>query len=88
MLQRHLRKVGIELFGQDHRNRGVDALAHLDLRHHQRGLAGGIDADEGVGGEFALGHVRRLHRFVAGAQRKMEREQEAAGQTAGQQRTA
>ena len=88
MLQRDLRQISVELFGQNHRNRGVDALAHLDLGHHQRGLAGGVDADEGIGGEFALGHIRRLHRLVAGAQRKVEREQETGGETAGQQRAA
>ena len=46
---------------------GVDALPHLDLRHHQRGLAGRVDADEGVGRELAVGVVRRLHRLVGRA---------------------
>ena len=62
-----LREVGVEFFGQDHRDRGVDALPHLDLRHHQRRLAGVVDADEGVGRELAGGVVRRLHRLVDAA---------------------
>ena len=86
MLERHLREIGVELLGEDHRNRGVDALAHLDLRHDQRGLAGLVDADEGVGRELAVGRVGRLHRLVAPrASGKMESEQESAGQAAGQQ---
>ena len=86
VLQRYLRKVGVEFLGENHRDRGVDALAHLDLRHHQRGPAFGVDADEGVGRELAGGRVGRLHRLVdRGAKRKMEREQETAGQAAGQQ---
>ena len=39
VLDRDLGPVRVELFGEDHRDRGVDALAHLDLRHDQRDLA-------------------------------------------------
>lgn len=88
MLERHLLEIGIEFFGQYHRHRRIDSLAHLDLRHHQRGLAGGINADEGVGREFADGHVRRLYRLVHRADGKVKREQESACQAAGQQRAA
>ena len=75
MLQRHLRKIGVELFGQNHRHRGVDALPHLDLRHDQRGLAGIIDADEGIGRKLAVGHIRRLHRLIGRAYGHMKSEQ-------------
>ena len=60
------------------------ARAHLDLGHDQRGIAGIVDPNEGVGGELAVGVIRRLHRFVwrQRAQRKMECEQKPACQTA------
>jgi phosphoglycerate dehydrogenase-like enzyme len=41
-------------------------------------LPAGVDADEGVGRELAVGDVGRLHRLVDGAHRKMEREQKSA----------
>jgi hypothetical protein len=88
VLQRHLREIGVELFGEDHRNRRIDALAHLDLRHHQRGVPVLIDADERVGRELALGHVRRLHRFVRRAHGQMEGKQESARQAALQEAAA
>ena len=47
-----------------------------------------VDADEGVRRELAVGHVRRLHRLVDRAHRKMEREQKSARQAAGQQAAA
>jgi len=78
---RHLREIGVEFFGQNHRYRRVDALPHLDLRHDQRCLAFRIDADKGVRREFAGCRIRRLHRFVHRAQRKMKREQESARQS-------
>ena len=37
-----------ELFRDQHRDRRVDALAHLDLGDHQRHLAGVVDLDKGV----------------------------------------
>ena len=90
VLQRHPREIGVELFRQNHGYRGVDALPHLDLRHHQRRLAGWIDADESIRRELAGGVVRRLHRLVDRQRRggKVEREQKPARQTAGQQRAA
>ena len=88
MLKRHLLKIGVEFFGQDHRHRRIDSLPHLDLRHHQRGSAGVVDANEGVGRKLAVGHIGRLHRFVGRANGKVEREQESARQTAGQERAA
>ena len=52
-----LAEIGIELFGENHRDRGIDALPHLDLRHDQRGLAGMINADESIRRELAVGRV-------------------------------
>ncbi len=60
----------------------IDALPHLDLRHHQCRLAGGVDADEGVGGEFALRRIGRLRRLIGRADRKLEGEHKAAGKGA------
>ena len=90
VLQRHSREIGVELFRQNHRYRGVDALSHLDLRHHQRCRAGWIDADEGVRRKLAGGVVRRLHGLVDGqrSRRKMERKQKPARQASSQQRAA
>jgi hypothetical protein len=86
VLQRHPREVGVEFFRQNHRYRGVDALPHLDLRHHQRRPAGIVDADESIRRELARGVVRRLHRLVdwQRACGKVEREQKPSRQTAGQ----
>ena len=88
VLQRDLPEVGVEFFGQYHRDRSIDALSHLDLRHHQRCMARCVDADEGVRCELAVGRVGRLYRLVDGANGKVEGEQEPARQTAGQQRAA
>jgi hypothetical protein len=51
MLQLHLFQVYFQLFGDQHRDRGVGALAHLHIRHGQDDLPIDIDADEGVGCE-------------------------------------
>ncbi|MGY4367712.1 hypothetical protein ACVW1A_003777 [Bradyrhizobium sp. LB1.3] len=83
VLDLDLAPVGVELFGEHRRDRGVGALAHLDLRHDQDRAAGLVDADEGVRCELAVGRVNRLHRLVdGGAQRQMEGEQETGGETA------
>ncbi len=47
-----------ELFGDQHRDRRIHALPHLDLRHHQRDFARRVDLDEGVRLEHAV--LRRL----------------------------
>ena len=88
MRERDMRHIGVQLLRQDHRNRGVDSLPHLDLRHHQRGAAIGIDADEGIRREPALGPIGRLHRLVGGPQRQMECEQHTTGEAAGEQAAA
>ena len=80
--QRHFFKVGIEFLGENHRDRGVYALAHLDLRHDQRRLSGTINADESVGRKLALGAIGRLLRLIHRARRKMEAKHEHSGQSA------
>jgi hypothetical protein len=79
-------EIGIELVGEDHGDGGIDALAHFHLRHDQRGLAGMIDADEGVRRKLAGGVVGRLLRLVGGFERQAECEHEAAGHSARHQR--
>ena len=81
VLEHNLSEIGVELFGQNHRHRGIDALAHLDLRHDQRRLAGMIDADEGIGGKLARSIIRRLLRLVRGAQRQMQGQNQTARET-------
>ena len=51
MLQPHLLQVHLQLFGDQHRDGGVGALAHFDIRHGQDDLPVVVDADEGVGRE-------------------------------------
>ena len=84
MLDHDLREVGVQFLGEDHGDRGVDALPHLGLRDHQRGLAGIVDADEGVRRELAVGMVGRLFRLVDGrcAQRPLKGQHKAAGKAA------
>jgi hypothetical protein len=48
MLDPHPVPVRIELFRQDHRDGGVGALAHLDLRHDERDFPLPVDPDEGI----------------------------------------
>ena len=57
MLEPHLLQVHLQLFGDQHRDRGVGALAHLDIGHGQDNLPVAADADEGVGRE-AIGGGR------------------------------
>src|ERR1700730_13101084 len=80
--------IRIQLLRQDHRDGGVGALDHLDLRHDQCGLAGMMDADEGVGRDLAGVIVGRLLRLVRGVERQADREHEAAGQSASHKRPA
>ena len=44
-----------ELLGDDHRERGLNALTHLRLFGNDGNLAGGRDADESVGREICRG---------------------------------
>ena len=51
MLQPHLVEIHLQLFGDQHRDGRVGALAHFDIGHGQHDLPVGRDADEGVGRE-------------------------------------
>ena len=51
MLQLHLSQVHLQLFGNQHRDGGIGALAHLDVRHREYNGTIRSDADEGVGRE-------------------------------------
>ncbi|MGB6420187.1 MAG: molybdopterin cofactor-binding domain-containing protein [Pseudolabrys sp.] len=84
IIEHDLRQVGVQLFGEDLGARGVDALPHLGLRYHQRGLAGIVDADERIRRELAVGMVGRLFWFVDGgcAQRPLKGQHKAAGKAA------
>lgn len=53
MLHPHLLQVDLQLFGDQHRDCGVVALAHLDIGHGQDDLPVAVDADEGVGRKAA-----------------------------------
>jgi hypothetical protein len=87
MLEHDLRIIAVELFAKNHRYRGIDALAHLHLRHDQRRLAGMIDADEGIGRKLAHSAVRSWLDLVFRPDRKPEGEHESAGH-AGRENTA
>ena len=50
-LEGDLRKIDLQLFGDEHRHRGVSALSHLDLRHDQSDAVVATDANEGVRSE-------------------------------------
>ena len=77
MLDLHLFEVHLQLFGDQHWDGGVGALAHLDIRHGQDNLPFAIDADEGVRHEivgvscigFAVGkwQAQAQHQATAGS---------------------
>ena len=80
MLDHDLREVGVQFLSEDHRNRGVDALAHLGLRDHEGGLAGIVDADERIRCELTGWVVGGLLRLVngRGPQRPLKGQHKAA----------
>ena len=88
VFQLNFAEIGVELFGENHRDRRIDALPHLDLRHDQSGLAGVIDANKSVRREFAVGRIGRLLRLVRGAHRKVEGQGEPRRQSAFEQNAA
>ena len=49
VLKHDLSEVGIELLGQYHRDRCINALSHLNIGHDQRNFAIAADADERIG---------------------------------------
>jgi len=72
-----LLEADFELFGEQHRHGGVDALPHLDHRHHERHHALSIDADERIRRKRRR---RRLGERGALAQRNREVDDQAAGE--------
>jgi hypothetical protein len=71
VLDAHPLPVRVEFFCDDHRERRVHALPHLDLRTDERHCALTVDADEGVRCErlglrrvvgIARGHVEAVHK--------------------------
>ena len=76
MFQPHLLQVHLQLFGDQHRDGGVGALAHLDIGHGQDDLPIAADADEGVGRE-TVGSGRF---GLAAGERQAEAQQQAAAQ--------
>jgi hypothetical protein len=79
VLQPHLLEVHLELFGDQHRDRGVGALAHLDIGHGQDDLAVAPDADEGVGRETIGVGCRRI--AVCGRQAQAQQQASAHGRS-------
>ena len=55
MLDGNFVDVDLELFGDEHRNRGVSPLSHLDEGHHEGDLTSAVDAQNSVRGERRVG---------------------------------
>ncbi len=83
MLQPHLIEADVELLGDQHRDRGVGALAHLHIGHGQDDLPVGFDPDEGIGRE-ALGRLG----FAGRKRQAHAQHQAAAGGRSGLQKAA
>ena len=79
MLQLHLLQVHLQLFGDQHRDGGIGALAHLDIGHGQDNLPIAFDADEGVGRE-AIG-VGRFGFAVCERQAQAQHQASARGRS-------
>ena len=79
MLQAHLIKAHFQLFGDQHRDRGVGPLAHLDIGHDENDLAVVLNADEGVGREAVF--ARRAG-FTVGERQAQAQHQAAGGRRA------
>ncbi len=65
LLDAHLRPVSVELFGQHHRQRRVDALAHLGMRHDHRHAVVGADAQPRTEQSGVGAPGQRLHALHA-----------------------
>jgi hypothetical protein len=67
VLEAHLGELHLELFGDQHRDRRIGTLAHLDIGHGQDDLPVGPDPDECVGCErvglagSGCGHAQAEH---------------------------
>ena len=77
MLEADVIETDFELFGEQHRHGGVDALAHLDHRHYERHHALSIDPDKRIRRKQRR---RRLGERGALAQRNREVDDQAAGE--------
>jgi hypothetical protein len=55
MLELHLFQVHFQLFGDQHRDRGIGSLTHFDVRHGQSDPAISSNAHEGIGREHLVG---------------------------------
>ena len=72
----HFAPVSVQLFSQQHRQSGVDALAHLGVIHDDRDALIAADAHEGIGHE-AIGRFLISAHQLAG-RRKINPDQQAA----------
>jgi hypothetical protein len=79
MFQPHLFQVDLQLFGDQHRDGRIGALAHLDIGHGQDNLPIASDADEGVGGE-AIG-IGRFGITVSNRQAQAQHQTAASGRS-------
>ena len=79
MFQPHLVQVHLQLFGDQHRDGGIGALAHFDIGHGQDNLPIAFDADEGVGRE-AIG-VGRFGFAVCERQAQTQHQPSARGRS-------
>ena len=77
MLHLDLRPVGVQFLGDQHRQRGPDALAHFRMRQQHGHAVVGADAQEGVGreaGDCGGGcRLRRARRLAPGMTKPMTR---------------
>ncbi len=83
MLQPHLFQLHLQLFGDQHRDGGIGALAHLHIGHGQDDLPIGRDADEGVGRE-AIG-AGRLRFAICERQGQAQHQAAARGRSGPQE---
>ena len=74
MLEAHLIEAHVQLFGDQHRDRGVGPLAHLDIGHDENDAPVAPDADEGVWREG----LRVGRAGFAGAERQAQAQHQAA----------
>jgi hypothetical protein len=85
VLEPYLVQLHLQLFGDQHRDRCVCALAHLDIGHGQDDLPVAIHADEGVGREWiSFGR----HCFAARERQSQAQQKAAAGGCTRLQKTA
>src|ERR1700760_4555778 len=63
MIDRDAVERHVEFFGDQHGQRGINALTHFDLRHDQHDLAALVDLHESIRREYAV--LRRLDAIAA-----------------------